>query len=103
MREGAIHVLNYVHFQHFLPRLINVLKKEGYDPDVPFSELDEEVWDLIENPSGSYPGTGELFEYLESKKYKKSVRIYLRGFKSEVVCPTCDGTRVNTEALGPKS
>ena len=59
-------MLNYVHFQHFLPRLINVLKKKGYDPDVPFSELDEEVWELIENPSrcilepASYLSTSSL-------------------------------------------
>jgi len=99
INQGAIHVLNYVHFQHFLPRLVTRLKKYGYDPDSPFSELDEGVWDIIEQPDGSYPGTDELFEYLESKKYKKSVRIYLRGFKSEAVCSICDGTRINQDAL----
>ena len=99
INQGAIHVLNYVHFQHFLPRLVTRLKKQGFDPDIPFSELDESVWDVIEQPDGSYPGTDDLFEYLESKKYKKSVRIYLRGFKSESTCPTCEGTRINLEAL----
>lgn len=99
INQGAIHVLNYVHFQHLLPRLVTRLKKEGFDPDVPFSELSEDVWDLIEQPSGSYPGTNELFDYLESKKYKKSVRIYLRGFKSEAMCEPCDGTRINEDSL----
>ena len=97
--EGAIHVLNYVHFQHFLPELIKVLKKNGYDPYSPFSELDEGVWDIIENDQGKYPGTNQLFEYLESKKYKKSVRIYLRGFKSEYECQSCEGTRINSSCL----
>jgi excinuclease ABC subunit A len=99
INQGAVHVLNYVHFQHFLPRLVTRLKKQGFDPDVPFSELREEVWDIIEQEDGTYPGTSELFKYLDSKKYKKSVRIYLRGFKSETECLSCEGTRINSEAL----
>ena len=78
------------------------MKKQGFDPRAPFCELDDAIWELIEEGSGTYPGTDELFAYLERKKYKKSVRIYLRGFKSESTCSSCEGTRLNPLSLGLK-
>ena len=100
IREGAIHILNYKHFRAFIPDLIKNLIKSDFDVDAPFFELDESVWDIIEEPSGRYPGLAGLVEYLESKKYKKTVRIYLRGFKSEFVCNECEGVRLKQASLG---
>ena len=102
VHDGAVHVLNYVHFEHFRPCLEREMKKQGFDPRAPFCELDDAIWELIEEGSGTYPGTDELFAYLERKKYKKSVRIYLRGFKSESTCSSCEGTRLNPLSLGLK-
>lgn len=98
--EGAIHLLNYKHFEHFLPALKKELKSKGFDVHAPFNELSDEVWDIIESPAGNYPGLLALIDYLESKKYKKSVRIYLRGFKSEFTCEMCNGVRLKSAALG---
>ena len=100
IRRGAIHLLNYTHFEHYLPPLMRELAKKGYDLDAPFSELSDDVWEVIENPCKNYPGLDSLIEYLESKKYKKSVRIYLRGFKSEFECGDCKGVRLKKESIG---
>ena len=99
IREGAIHLLNYKHFESFQAPLFKELKANGFDIDCPFFELDDRVWEVIEKPAGRYPGIFSLFDYLESKKYKKSVRIYLHGFKSEFNCSECDGTRLKKPAL----
>jgi excinuclease ABC subunit A len=40
-----------------------------------------------------------LFEYLETKKYKMHVRVFISRFKSPFTCPTCKGSRLKPEAL----
>ena len=37
VHEGAVHVLNYVHFEHFRPCLEREMKKQGFDPRAPFA------------------------------------------------------------------
>lgn len=40
----------------------------------------------------------EFFEYLEEKKYKMHVRIFLARYKSPFTCESCHGTRLRPEA-----
>ena len=37
-------------------------------------------------------------EYLEEKKYKMHVRVFISRFRSPFVCPSCKGTRLREEA-----
>lgn len=98
IEAGAVHLVNYSRFQHFLPALISFFKKSGLDTKIPFDKLPAKKWSLLFEGGGRFPGLDELIAYLEARKYKKNVRIYLRGLQKEVLCPTCSGTRVSQEA-----
>lgn len=95
IREGAAYLVNYSRFIHILPDLIKAFKSEGLDPDIPFEKLSAKKWKILYEGKGRYPGFQSLLEHLEARKYKKTVRIYLRGLQKEVLCEDCVGTRVS--------
>jgi excinuclease ABC subunit A len=96
INEGAISILDYSKFSHYKAAAIREIKKAGYDLSRPFHEIeDDELWDLLDDGAGNFPGLSYLLEVLELKRYKRSVRIYLRSIQSDETCPKCDGTRVS--------
>lgn len=99
LRDGAVALLNYSRFSHLRPAMIKAFERLGLSTTCAFSELPDEKWDLLFDGDGPFPGVQSLIEYLETKKYKKNVRIYLRSLQSEVWCEACMGTRLAQEAF----
>ncbi|WP_127715203.1 hypothetical protein [Halobacteriovorax sp. HLS] len=99
LKEGAVNFLSYSRFEHIFPVMLKEAKKSGFDITIPFCELPSKVWNFLEKGSGQYVGLESLYEYLESKRYKKNVRILLRSLKTEVLCQSCNGTRLKNELL----
>ncbi len=95
IQDGGLRLLNYGPFQDAYEELLKILKKRKIPLDVPLSKLPKEFFTLLEEGQGSYPGIGELKTYLESRKYKPSVRIYIRNLQREVPCLTCASSRLN--------
>ncbi len=96
IEEGAISLLESSHFRHLLPRLKTELRKKKISLTKPFELLDQKkVWEVLDEGSGNFPGLQTCYDYLESKRYKRTVRIFSRRLKSEVLCTDCEGTRVN--------
>lgn len=94
--EGAISLLESSHFSYLYPYLEKELKKNKISLVKPFEELPQEkLWKILEEGSGQFPGLQSCYDYLESKRYKRTVRIFSRKLKSEVLCNVCEGTRVN--------
>ncbi len=101
INDGAIHLLNSSRFQSWLPIVKREIKKRGYDLNKPFREIeDRNLWDYLWEGNRNFPGFHEFFCYLESKKYKKNVRIYLRSFQEEVLCKSCGGCRLSSSIRG---
>lgn len=98
LKEGAVSLLNYKRFEYLLPSFLKEAKKRGYDLYIPFSELPEKIWDFLYEGGGAYPGFDSLFGYLESKRYKSAVRIFIRSLQSEVLCDACEGSRLEVHA-----
>ncbi|MBY0414399.1 MAG: hypothetical protein K2Q18_09545, partial [Bdellovibrionales bacterium] len=98
IREGAINFLNFSHFMHLFPVFLKEAKKQGFDVDVPFNDLPNSVWKFLYEGSGKYEGFNDYFEYLKTQRYKKNIRIYMRSMQTEVLCSSCEGTRVNETA-----
>jgi excinuclease ABC subunit A len=46
-----------------------------------------------------FDGINDFFEYLEKKRYKLHVRVFLSRYRSPVSCPTCHGSRLKPDAL----
>lgn len=66
---------------------------------VPYAELTEAERDFIWNGSGRYGGLRGFFRYLETKKYKLHVRVFLSRYRGYTLCPECGGSRLRREAL----
>jgi excinuclease ABC subunit A len=50
------------------------------------------------DPENDYEGVKGFFAYLERKKYKLHVRVFLSRFRGYATCPECGGTRLRPEA-----
>src|SRR3989442_13121717 len=61
--------------------------------DVPFRDLTPKERMFFTN------AVREFFEYLETKKYKLHVRVFLSRYRGYTVCPECGGSRLRQEAL----
>jgi excinuclease ABC subunit A len=97
--QDAIRFLEYKPFIHLKEELKKILKKNKLDLDSPLKKLPKDFWKILYDGSGSYEGFNLLFQYLESKRYKPNVRIYIRSIQKEVECPDCHGARLNNDVL----
>ncbi len=98
LKEGAVSFLKYKRFEHLYSPMLKEAAKHGFDLDIPFNQHGSEIWNFLYEESGRYPGFNDLFSYLESKRYKANVRIFLRGLQCEVLCPECLGDRTSQRA-----
>ncbi|HEX3869660.1 MAG TPA: excinuclease ABC subunit UvrA, partial [Pirellulales bacterium] len=69
--------------------------------DVPFSELIDEQRQLIVEgvPERKFGGLRGFFAWLERRKYKMHIRVFLSRWRSYRPCPVCHGKRLKPEAL----
>lgn len=95
INEGGLRLLRYAPFEFFYLELIKILKKKKISLDDPIKKLPKEFMKLIYDGEGKYEGYTELLRYLDSKRYKPSVRVYIRNLQKEEQCTVCDGTRLN--------
>ena len=95
-----------------LADLAKFCKKLGVPMDVPFSDLSigHQRWVIdgdpgydSSDPVNSWPkkwyGVKGYFRWLESKSYKMHVRVLLSRYRSYTRCPSCEGKRLQPEAL----
>ncbi len=81
-------------------QLLAFCKESGIPVDKPWAALSTKQRDLIfESRSRKFVGINAWFKYLEGKKYKMHVRIFLARYRGQVDCPSCKGTRLKTDAL----
>ncbi len=95
IQEGGLKLLNYGPFQDSYEALLKILKKNKISTETPIKKLPKDFFDLLEEGQGQYAGYADLKKYLESKKYKPSVRIYIRHMQKEEPCLVCHSTRLN--------
>lgn len=79
--------------------LMKFCKKAKIDIHTPWKDLPQKHRDLLWNGTDDFWGVKGLFDYLETKKYKMHVRVFLARHKSPFICPKCKGSRLRPEAL----
>ncbi len=80
--------------------LLKFCKSQGIPTDEPWSTLSPEHQDLIFNhKSRAFVGINPWFKWLERKKYKMHVRVFLARYRGQADCPSCNGTRLKADAL----
>jgi excinuclease ABC subunit A len=101
LREGAIAPWNTPAYRHELDELLALAGDYNVATQVPFSELTPESIRLIEQgvPERHFGGLAGFFRWLKRHKYKMHIRVFMNRWRSQRVCPTCQGSRLNEDAL----
>ena len=70
---------------------------------MPWSALtDDEKRFVVEGDGAEYEGVKGFFRWLERKKYKVHVRVFLSRYRGYLTCPDCLGARLRREARDVK-
>jgi excinuclease ABC subunit A len=101
IREGAIAPWGTPAYEHELMELMALADDYGLPVDVPFCQLDERHRALILHgvPERNFGGLEGFFAWLERRKYKMHIRVFLSRWRSYRPCPACRGARLRPEAL----
>jgi excinuclease ABC subunit A len=74
-------------------------RTRGIPLDVPYYRLTSEQRRWLVEGDGDFIGIRGFFAYLERKKYKLHVRVFLSRYRGYTLCPECQGGRLRREAL----
>jgi excinuclease ABC subunit A len=99
IQEGAIEPWTKPHYRAQLAELKRAAKKARISLDIKWSHLtDDEKRFVVEGDGESYEGIRGFFRWLERKKYKVHVRVFLSRYRGYLTCPDCGGARLRREA-----
>jgi len=104
IREGAIAPWNTPAYQHELEELLALADDYGVDVDVPFKQLTVAQLKIIHEgvSEREFGGLNGFFAWLEKRKYKMHLRVFLSRWRSYRTCPDCQGKRLNPESLATR-
>ena len=98
--DGAIEPWTKPRFRVLFQEAKKWARGRGIPTNVPWRQLTAEQRRLIldGDPENDYQGVKGFFTWLERKKYKLHVRVFLSRFRGYATCPDCSGTRLRAEA-----
>jgi excinuclease ABC subunit A len=104
IQEGAIAPWNTPAYAHELKELLALAPDYDLTTDVPYRELNDAQRRLILEGvrDRKFGGLNGFFAWLERRKYKMHLRVFLSRWRSYRVCPTCGGSRLRPEALATR-
>ncbi|MCS6267598.1 MAG: excinuclease ABC subunit UvrA [Vampirovibrio sp.] len=108
LAEGAIHPFETPSNAEIKQVLLAKAKRQGVAIDVPYHALSDEakhwVWHGTPNVTAEdlwnyaeYCGITPFFAYLETKRYKMHVRVFLAKYRGYHTCTHCNGGRLKPE------
>ena len=98
INQGAIEPWSKPHYRAQLAELKRAARKSGIRLDVPWADLTDEERTFVVEGDGAYDGIRGFFRWLERKKYKVHVRVFLSRYRGYLPCPDCGGARLRREA-----
>jgi len=98
INQGAIEPWSKPHYRAQLAELKRAARKTGIRLDAPWSELTDDERTFVVEGDGGYDGIRGFFRWLERKKYKVHVRVFLSRYRGYLACPDCGGARLRREA-----
>ncbi len=96
--QNAIEPWSKPHYRTQLAELKRAAKKAKLRLDVPWSELTDEEKGFVIDGGDGFDGIRGFFRWLEKKKYKVHVRVFLSRYRGYLTCPDCGGSRLRREA-----
>ena len=98
IQQNAIEPWSKPHYRAQLVDLKRAAKVRDVRMDVAWSKLTDEEKRFIVEGEGDYEGIKGFFRWLEKKKYKVHVRVFLSRYRGYLTCPECLGSRLRREA-----
>jgi excinuclease ABC subunit A len=100
IQEGAIEPWSKPHYRAQLAELKKAARSRGIRLNAPWNELsdDEKRFVIDGDEKIGYDGVRGFFRWLERKKYKVHVRVFLSRYRGYLTCPDCGGSRLRREA-----
>ena len=98
LAEGVIHPWTKPRYRSYQNRLLHFAEKNHIPVDQPWSALPDQAKDWIVRGKDQFPGVMGFFDYLEQKKYKMHVRIFISRYRGYTTCRSCNGERLRREA-----
>jgi excinuclease ABC subunit A len=104
LADGAIEPWTKPRYRQLAMDMRRYARTKGIPVDVPFRELTaaQRAAILDGDKKEEYPGVKGFFGWLERKKYKLHVRVFLSRYRGYATCPDCGGTRLRAEARAVK-
>ena len=91
INQGAIEPWTKPHYRAQLAELKRAARAGGVRLDVPWADLTPEeirfVMDGDTSAKSEYEGVRGFFRWLERKKYKVHVRVFLSRYRGYLTCP----------------
>jgi excinuclease ABC subunit A len=97
LAEGAIEPFTKPQFEWWQGELKKFAKREGISMTSPFTTLPLDQQRAVIEGRDGFEGVRGLFDWLETKKYKLHVRVFLAKYRGYTVCPECKGGRLRAE------
>jgi len=98
LKDGAIEPWTKPQHEWAMSELKQFCRAEKIPMNVPFVQLPREDQQAIIEGSGDWAGVRGFFEWMETKKYKLHVRVFLSKYRGYTLCPDCGGGRLRQEA-----
>jgi excinuclease ABC subunit A len=82
--------------------LLRFARNSGIPTGVPFADLTDFQKQAIFEGAPGFRGIRGFFSWLETKKYKLHVRVFMAKYRGYTTCPECRGGRLRKEAQAVK-
>jgi excinuclease ABC subunit A len=98
LSQGAIDPWMKPQYEWAQREMLKFAKQTGIPTGVPFRQLSREQQKAIVQGRNGFDGVKGFFDWLETKKYKLHVRVFLSKYRGYTLCPECNGSRLRLEA-----
>ena len=92
LNQGAIEPWTKPRYRVYLNDFKKSARTQGIPLDTPIRELNPDQLKFV------LDAVRDFFTYLETKKYKLHVRVFLSRYRGYTVCPDCHGSRLRQDA-----
>jgi excinuclease ABC subunit A len=99
LADGAVEPWSKPSSAWWQKQMLLAMKRHGIDTTAPFKSLPKDQQRLLWEGDKSFDGINDFFEYLEGKRYKMHVRVFLSRYRTPFDCPSCHGSRLKPDAL----
>ncbi|MFN6963825.1 MAG: excinuclease ABC subunit UvrA [Pyrinomonadaceae bacterium] len=102
IKDGAVEPFTRPQHAWAQKELLTFAKSSGVDINMPFADLPQHQRNAVIFGAPGWRGIKGFFSWLETKKYKLHVRVFLAKYRGYTTCPECNGQRLRQEARDVK-